>query len=180
MYSPHFSRAAIQKLEGVIHAKIKKLLMALHRASEEPKVVDLTLAFKCLTADVVMEYCYQRNFGALDATDFHFQIIEDMEGLFGTASYTWYFPNSFNILCRTLERAPVSVTKVVAKPLAASFDIYKVMHLETFDPSSVKRSTRAVKNELRLCREPLWTHPCRPFSRQHFFLSQRKADVNLS
>ncbi|KAK4943275.1 hypothetical protein LTR10_017118 [Elasticomyces elasticus] len=133
MYSPHFSRAAIQKLEEVIHAKITKLLNALHMASQESKIVDLTLAFKCLTADVVMEYCYQRNFGALDATDFHFKIIEDMEGLFGTASYTWYFPNLFNLLCRILEHAPVSVTKVVAKPLAASFEIYKVMHFTTFD-----------------------------------------------
>ncbi|KIV76881.1 hypothetical protein, variant [Exophiala sideris] len=142
MYSPHFSRAAIQKLEGVIHAKITKLLNALHMASQESKVVDLTLAFKCLTADVVMEYCYQRNFGALDATDFHFKIIEDMEGLFGTASYTWYFPNTFNLLCRILEHAPVSVTKVVAKPLAASFEIYKgcqeriaTLQRTTLDPS---------------------------------------------
>lgn len=126
MYSPHFSRAAIQKLEGSIHEKIHKLLDALHKASQARKVVDLTLAFKCLTADVVMEYCYQKNFGALDATDFRFKVIEDMEGLFGTASYTWYFPDLFNLLCRILERAPISMTGTIAKPLAASFEIYKV------------------------------------------------------
>ncbi|KAK7905311.1 hypothetical protein LTR67_000031 [Exophiala xenobiotica] len=125
MYSPHFSRAAIQKLEGSLHEKVHKLLDALHKASKESKIVNLTLAFKCLTADVVMEYCYQKNFGALDAADFQFKIIEDMEGLFGTASYTWYFPNLFNMLCRVLERAPISVTKTIAKPLAASLEIHK-------------------------------------------------------
>jgi hypothetical protein len=78
------------------------------------------------TADVVMEYCYQKDFGALDAADFHFKTIDDMEGLFGTASYTWYFPNLFNMLCRVLERAPISVTKTIAKPLAASLEIHKV------------------------------------------------------
>ena len=126
MYSPHFSRASIQTLEACIHEKVNKLLGALEEASEVCKSIDLSLAYKCLTADVVMEYCYQKNFGALDAVDFRFKIIEDLEGLFGTASYTWYFPNLFNNLCRILERLPMSWTEKIAKPLAASFEIYQV------------------------------------------------------
>jgi hypothetical protein len=179
MYSPHFSRAAIQKLEGSIHEKVHKLLDALHKASKESKVIDLTLAFKCLTADVVMEYCYQKNFGALDAADFHFKIIEDMEGLFATASYTWYFPNLFNMLCRVLERAPISVTKTIAKPLAASIEVYKVCRSKVSKSSLANLSARLVKNESRLSRRLLGIHRCLLFFRQHYSLNKRMADLHL-
>jgi hypothetical protein len=171
MYSSHFSRAAIQKLEVCIHEKVKKLLNALHTASQVSTVIDLTLAFKCLAADVVMEYCYRKNFGALDAPEFQFKIIKDLEGLFATASYSWYFPGLFNCLCRILDRVPISLTHTIAKPLAASFEIYKVNLPSRLGPSSANLSARPAKNESQLSRKLIWIHQSRRFFKQPFSLN---------
>lgn len=126
MYAPYFSRVSIQSLEASIQSKVKKLLKSINDAAMLCKPVDMTSGFKCLAVDVVMEYCYQKNFGALDAPDFRFKLIEDMEGLFATASFTWYFPRFFNFMCRVLGRLPQSFVQMAAPPLAASFEIHRV------------------------------------------------------
>jgi hypothetical protein len=126
MYQPYFSQAAIQRLESSIHEKIDKFLGILHEATESSKVLDLTLGYKCLTADVVMGYCYNKTFGALDAADFKFKLIEDLEGVFGTASFARYFPGFFNMLSRILEKLPTIIIEMTVKPLAATFEIQRV------------------------------------------------------
>ena len=126
MYQPYFSQAAIQRLEGSIHEEVNKLLDALQAAIKSSKVVDLTLAYKCLTADVVIGYCYNKTLGALDAPDFRFKLIEQLEGLFATASFAWYFSELFNILSRFLSMLPIGVVENTVKPLAATMEIRKV------------------------------------------------------
>jgi hypothetical protein len=132
MYQPYFSQAAIQRLEGSIHEKIDKFLGILDEATKSSKAVDLTFGYKCLTADVVMGYCYNKTFGALDAPDLRFKLIEDLEGLFGTASCAWYFPGFFNMLCRFLAKLPMVMIEKMVKPLAATFEIQKVNLLSSF------------------------------------------------
>jgi cytochrome P450 len=129
MYQPYFSRAAIQRLEVLIHEKVNKFLDALQGAAKLSEAVDLTLGYKCLTADVVMGYCYQKTFGALDAPDFRFQLILDLEELFQTAPLAWYFPKSVNTLSRVLMNLPKAVVEKILKPLIATFEIQKVCWL---------------------------------------------------
>lgn len=86
----------------------------------------MTLGFKCLTADIVMEYCYQETFGALDAPGFNFQLILDLEELIRGAPMTWYFPTLMNCLARVFCAVPRSLVETVLKPMAATFDIQTV------------------------------------------------------
>ena len=129
MYQPYFSRAAIQRLEGSIHEKANKFLKTLKDAAQSSKTVDLTLGYKCLTADIVMGYCYQKTFGALDAQDFHFQLLLDLEELFRGVPLVWYFPGLMNGLARLLAAAPRSFVDLFLQPMAAGFEIQKVCYL---------------------------------------------------
>ena len=126
MYQPYFSQAAIQRLEWLIQGKVDKFLNLLQSAAKSAQAVDLTLGYKCLTADVVMEYCYQKTFGALDAPEFQFQLIRDLEELFSTAPLAWYFPTLVNTLSIVLANLPKSVIEIIMKPMQATFEIQKV------------------------------------------------------
>lgn len=126
MYQPHFSRAAIQRLEVSIHEKVARFTEALSGAARDSKVVDLSLGFKCLTADMVMGYCHQQTFGALNAPGFFFQMILDLEVLLQGAPWAWYFPGLVNGLARILDAAPKTLVQLVMKPMAATFEIQNV------------------------------------------------------
>ncbi len=126
MYQHYFSRSAIQRLEGLIHEKTNQFLSALEDAAKSSRPVDLTLGYKCLTADVVMGYCYQKTFGALDAPDFRCQLLLDLEELFRGAPLAWYFPEFVNTLSRLLAKVPRSLIERWMKPMAATFEVQKV------------------------------------------------------
>lgn len=126
LYLPYFSQAAIQRLEGSIHGKVNMFFNTLQRAANLSKVVDLTLGFKCLAADVVMEYSFQKTFGALDAPDFRFGPILDLEQLFVSAPLAWYFPELINLMSHILVNLPRSMVERIMKPLASTFEIQKV------------------------------------------------------
>jgi hypothetical protein len=91
MYQPYFSRVATQHLETEIQGHCAMFLEKLADAGKQSKVVDLTLGYKCSTTGVVMNYCYQKTFGALDAPDFEYPLIVDMEEFFETSTFSWYF-----------------------------------------------------------------------------------------
>lgn len=126
MYQQYFSRAAIQRLEGLIHEKENQFLNALEDAAKSSKPVDLSLGYKCLTADVVMGYCYQKTFGALDAPDFRFQMLLDLEELFRGAPLAWYFPELMNTMSRVLAKVPRSLIERWMRPMTATFEVQKV------------------------------------------------------
>lgn len=149
MYQPYFSRAAIQRLEVLIHEKVNKFLSALQGAAESSEAVDLTLGYKCLTADVVMGYCYQKTFGALDSPGFRFQLIRDLEGLFRTAPFAWYFPRFMNSLSRVMVRLPRSLIEKIIKPFIATFEIQEVswVQFRIFLLFSLSFCARVVKSE---------------------------------
>ena len=123
MYQPYFSRAAIQRLEHDIWDKVVVFLGKLGEASDNSKVVDLTLGYKCLTADVVMGYCYQKTFGALDAPDFQFPLIIDFEEFFASQTFSWYFQEFFKNVFSLLDRLPRSWVDKTANSLAAIYAI---------------------------------------------------------
>lgn len=127
LYAAYFSRSAIQNLEGSIQEKVNKFVTILQKAAALSSPVDLTLAYKCLTADVIMSYCFDKDFRALDAPKFRSKPLEDMEGLFSTATFVWYWPKLFNYLCRCLAKVPPSILAQIAPPLAATFEIGKVI-----------------------------------------------------
>jgi hypothetical protein len=140
MIAPYFSRAAINRLESLVQERITRFLDLLDLATSSQKVVDLNLGFSCLTADVVMQYCYQKTFGALDAPDFQFLPILTIEECFSSAPYTWYFPKVFKLIDVITRRLPEDTVKKYLPPVAAVTWIQGVRH--SFYPLQPRRVTR--------------------------------------
>ena len=125
MYQPYFSRGAVQKLETTIRENLSKFLSHLSEAAKSSETKDLTLGYKCLVADSIMQYCYDKPFDAIDSVDFALPMIVDLEGYFDSLSIGWYFPQIMNNLFRIVERLPRSFAQA-QKPLAATLEIQDV------------------------------------------------------
>ncbi len=57
--------------------------------------MDLTLGLTCLTADVSMNYTFQRPFDTLDAEGFHSELIEALGAFSNMLQWPRYFPQFF-------------------------------------------------------------------------------------
>lgn len=119
MFQPYFSKAAIQRLESMIKAKVAKFLAVLASASATNKAMGMSLGFSCLTADVVTEYCNQKPLGALDAPDFQFRPIMHIEELFDTSAYSWYVPNVLRVVTHLTALLPFGFVEKHMPPIAA-------------------------------------------------------------
>lgn len=75
LYMPFFSRTNVQKMEPIIREHLSMFLDKLCEASDAGRDVDLTLGFRCLAADTLMRYSYDKPFGALDYPDFKYPMM---------------------------------------------------------------------------------------------------------
>jgi len=104
----------------MVQDKVNKFLMILREASSEnTKVLDLSLGFSCLTADVAMQYCYQKPFGALDAPDFQFEAIITIEEFLNVVPVSWYFPNLMRAINKLTSKLPATLIQKYMPPVAA-------------------------------------------------------------
>lgn len=108
------------RVEGLIQHQINKFLDVLERAAEHGKVMDLTLGFRCLTADVIMDYCYQETFGALDAPDFQSSLIVRWQKFLPSVLLSAYFPRTFQALYSILSKLPDALLKRLVPAVASS------------------------------------------------------------
>ncbi|KAK7606515.1 cytochrome P450 monooxygenase-like protein [Phyllosticta paracitricarpa] len=65
-----FSPSAVSQCEELLVDKIGELCIALEACREVKKSVDLSLAYRCMTLDVVMYFCFGTSVHALKAPDF--------------------------------------------------------------------------------------------------------------
>ncbi|KAH7083020.1 cytochrome P450 [Paraphoma chrysanthemicola] len=89
--SPFFSKSAISRAEPTLHAlKLQQFLSTL--AQSDGQVINFFLAFRCLTADVVMDYCFRSDLNALEARGFeNATLVAMVEGM-GMAIVATFFP----------------------------------------------------------------------------------------
>jgi hypothetical protein len=114
MFQPYFSKAAILRVEPLLKQHTTKLIALLCKAGKAHRVVDLTMAFKCLTADIIMDYCYQKPFGAMDAPDFQFPLIKALDDSASTGQWDKYFVKIVNLLSNVvLSIPPVIGTAII-------------------------------------------------------------------
>ena len=108
VYQPYFSRAAIARLEPSIHDTLSMFMSKLGKAADQPhKVVDLSLAFRCLTSDTIMRYCFaDEAFQSLEYEDFQSPALIAMEEAFKTVMINPYFPRFFNLVAAGCEALP--------------------------------------------------------------------------
>ena len=118
MYSPAFSKEAVRRAEPSIQSMVAKFLDLLQKAAQGTKVVDLSMGFRCLTADTSMNFVYQDPMGVLDAPDFQAPFIRAMQEFVRTAQYVCYFPKAFNTMARFMDMMPARVLEKYMEPLA--------------------------------------------------------------
>ncbi|KAI9837891.1 MAG: hypothetical protein M1837_002681 [Sclerophora amabilis] len=94
--NPFFSKASVTKLEPIIHEKIEKLCRQLKTYEGSGSPVDLTMAFSCMTTDVVTEYAFAKCSNFLDSPtfepNFHSAIIAGSNMGPFTKPFPWIFP----------------------------------------------------------------------------------------
>ncbi|KPI40433.1 Trichodiene oxygenase [Cyphellophora attinorum] len=111
LYMSYFSRGAVQSLEPRIREHLTTFLTQIDRMSSEGKAIDLTRGFRCLSADTLMRYSYDRPFGATTSPDFVFPLLEAIESMFRNSPIGWYFPNIMFYVTRWVKAAPRSWTR---------------------------------------------------------------------
>lgn len=97
-YTKYFSQAAIDNATPMIQKKLSRLITILQQASTDQMPVDLSRAFRCLAADVIVDYAFAGDFGGLDAKDFEHPLIEAADDLFIFAQWGLYFRRLFVFL----------------------------------------------------------------------------------
>jgi hypothetical protein len=75
LYNPYFSKANVVNMQYLVREHLSKFLQKLDEACQADKEADLSLGFRCLTADTLMGYCYDKPFGALDYEDFKYPMM---------------------------------------------------------------------------------------------------------
>ncbi|KAI1440484.1 putative cytochrome P450 [Annulohypoxylon stygium] len=88
-----FSKTSVSKLEPMIHEKVELLGQQLFTYIKDESPANLTQAFSCLAADVVMAYCFARNENFLGNRAFqshHWYAQRDMSFL---GLYAKHFPS---------------------------------------------------------------------------------------
>ncbi|MCJ1354666.1 MAG: hypothetical protein MMC33_004655 [Icmadophila ericetorum] len=119
MFQPYFSKAAIQRVEPLLKESTESFLKALRKATSEARMVDLTFGFRCLTADIIMDYCYQKPFGALAAPDFRFPLIVALDKYSQAGQWDKYFLHIFRVIAAVLNSIPPEIAKMILPPMSS-------------------------------------------------------------
>lgn len=106
MYLPYFSRAAVSKLEGVIKEHLGMFLKKIEEASTNAEPLDLTRGFRCLVADTLMRYSYDKPYGAIAVPEFKHPMLEALESFFDNNTLGWYLPNLMNNIVKLVGELP--------------------------------------------------------------------------
>lgn len=117
MISPYFSREAIRRAEPLISKCTVKFISVLSDAATSGKPVNLSLGFRCITADTIMNHSFQKPLGALDAPDFDYPLIMALDASLKDIQWVHYFPTPFGLLFRLTDLLPDSLFEKLFKPL---------------------------------------------------------------
>ncbi|KAF2262689.1 cytochrome P450 [Lojkania enalia] len=129
--SPLFSKSAILKSEPVLHRqKLKQFLDTLQDAASANEgrgsIINFYLGFRCLTADLIMDYCFQQDLNALAEPGFRSQAVEKFIQGFDMAIVATYFLNFFAILNRVIFALPEGMARERVEYLIKNLGMSKI------------------------------------------------------
>ncbi|GFF31299.1 trichodiene oxygenase [Aspergillus udagawae] len=88
----YFSKRAIEKMEGLIHESLDRLVYHFKEAHASHQVVSLDAGFAALTSDVIHKYVYGFNPANVDKEGFNAKVRDGINGLFQQAHLLYFFP----------------------------------------------------------------------------------------
>ncbi|KAG7088781.1 hypothetical protein E1B28_012747 [Marasmius oreades] len=104
----YFSRKSVLQLEGLVQAKVNKLIK---RLSSSQKPTNIHYGYRAATLDIITSYVFPQEMNALDSTDFNHPFLTAVEGIFQTVWILSYLPFRLDRLpewiCRRI--APMTI-----------------------------------------------------------------------
>lgn len=108
LYNQCFSQSAIRKLEPNIQDQLRNLISAIDDMRRREVPVDLSLGFKCFSADTLGSCMFDRSFDFLKSPDFQCETILQLEEMVDTYPLTWYGGRLIVQMLQLLGRLPRS------------------------------------------------------------------------
>nr|POE75179.1 nonribosomal peptide synthetase sirp [Quercus suber]POE94740.1 nonribosomal peptide synthetase sirp [Quercus suber] len=91
-----FSKASVNRLEPMIYSAVEKLASQLRKYVDTGDPINMTMAFSCLTTDVVTEYAFSKSYNFLNSPtfepNFHRAIIAGTDLGPWTKQFPWIIP----------------------------------------------------------------------------------------
>ena len=133
LFSSYFSRESLRRAEPHIQNLISKFFGILQAAASEDKgkTVNLSLGFRCLTSDVIMNFSFNKPLGALDSGDFEFPLTRALKEAVAVGQWVVYFPSSFRTLFQWIDNLPLWFLERYMKSLALTKWCMKVNNLRS-------------------------------------------------
>ncbi|KAH7091937.1 cytochrome P450 monooxygenase-like protein [Paraphoma chrysanthemicola] len=133
-----FSQAAIEEAESLCIDKTKALCAAFERQSKASKSADLLFAYRCMSMDVIMTFCFGKPIDAVDAPDFQAPIVVAMDAsapVFVNFKYSDVFKNM-------ILKCPPNLSKIMSPETAGLVDLQQLLRGQinglTNDPEKLK------------------------------------------
>ena len=120
LFSTYFSQRSVRRAEPLILNLSSKFLDLLQAAAsdDEGKIVNLSKGFRCLTSDVIMNFTFHKPLGALESLEFGFPMTRALSEAVKYGQWVAYFPSSFRMLFRWIDKLPLWFLDKYMEPLA--------------------------------------------------------------
>ena len=120
LFSSYLSRESTRRAEPIFHTFVSNFLGKVQEnASEcEEKIVNLSKCFRCLTLDVIFNFTLNEPLGALDSPNFEFPMSRAMYAALAYGQWIIYFPGTFRVLFRWIDKLPLWFLDKYMEPLA--------------------------------------------------------------
>ncbi|KAL0066650.1 hypothetical protein AAF712_006253 [Marasmius tenuissimus] len=115
-FGPYFSRKAVLELESTIQNNVDKLVnkIASYASSQQP--VDLVLAYRATTIDIIKGYLFSQRFNALDYEGFKHPLLIAMDDTLSGNWFLKYLPFSSKFPVARLPDRIVKLVSPAARP----------------------------------------------------------------
>ena len=145
MFTPYFSPEAIRRAEPLVQDFVNIFMDKIQTAAVLGSVVNLSQGFRCLTADIIMNYSFQRPLGALEAPGFEFPLLVNAIDSFAqTVQWRLYFPNAIAVFFHVAQLFPANMKAGLVKSLQLTQDCLLV------SKSVPSQSRRAQPTDLKI------------------------------
>ncbi|EFZ01933.1 cytochrome P450 [Metarhizium robertsii] len=126
LLQPRLSKGAIDNAQHVMEKSVWRFIDLLDRHRSHDEIIDLSLAYRCVTSDVLLGYAFHSPFEALDYPRFNYPPAVHMDAALMTSFFAKNFPLLFTLAWNLASCLPRSLLKYLG--ISFIFDIQDVRH----------------------------------------------------
>ncbi|KAI9663042.1 MAG: hypothetical protein M1821_008090 [Bathelium mastoideum] len=138
-----FSPKAVEQAEHIVVEKIEALSTVFTRHSTTNTPVDLYLAFRCLTLDIITLLCFGTSIDAINHPGFHAPIVDAMDA----SSPTFIRFKHFDWYKNMILGCPAEVSKVLSPITSGLVDLQQMLQRQIRDLTNDPEQLRKLPHE---------------------------------